>query len=163
MLALDELAGAGGAAEEPDHGGAVAVLVEEDRGAADVVLRLVELLLGRVGLGLQQHGREPEAVDLGLGGGEPVVGGGHPAGDVGQRRVEPLALGLRLDQLGAGGVLGGARLADLLLELLLLVRLLGQGATSQRDRDQGHEERRDEGRPPAHGPSVNNTSHMSNR
>ena len=98
MLALDQLTRAGRTPEQPDHGGAVAVLVQQDRGVADVVLRLVELLLGGVGLELQDRSHETEAVDVGLGRGQPFVGRRPPGRDVGERRVEALPFRLGYDK-----------------------------------------------------------------
>ena len=125
VLALDQLTGPGRAAEEPDHRRAVAVLVEQDRGAADVVLGLVQLLLGRLGLELEDRGRVAEPVDVGLRGGEPFV---RPRPRGWRRRPRwRRAAGARPGPSPArrGRTLGRARLADLLLELLLLVGLLG--------------------------------------
>ena len=130
---------------------------------AHVVARLRQLLLRRVGLGLEDQPDEAEPVDLRLGRGQPLVGRVEAGRHVGERRLDALPFGLGLHQLGARRLRGGAGLTDLLLELLLLVGLLAQGAPGEGDGREGHEQERGEGPEPTHAEhSVNNISHMSN-
>ena len=117
---------------------------------AHVVARLHQLLLRRVGFGLQDQPDEAEPVDLRLRRGQPLVGRVEAGGHVGQRRLGALPLGLGLHQLGARRLRGGAGLTDLLLELLLLVGLLAQGAPGEGDGREGHEQERGEGPEPTH-------------
>jgi hypothetical protein len=150
LRALDQLTGPVGRAEQPDHLRAVAVLVEEQRAVAHVVARLRQLLLGRVGLGLEDQPDETESVDLRLGRAQPLVGRVEAGRHIGERCIHVLPCGLGLHQLRARGLGGGAGLADLLLELLLLVGLLALSAPGEGDGREGHEQERGEGPEPTH-------------
>ncbi len=168
VLALDQLARAVGGAEQPDHRGAVAVSVEEDRAAAHVVARRRELLLGGVEPSpAARAASRPRRSTVACAAASRSLAAATRVLTSARLPSSRCVLGLGLDHLGAGRVLGRAGLAGLLLELLLLVALLGHrrcaGARRDRERCGGREEQRGQGTKPAHRPmTVNNISHNSN-
>ena len=68
-----------------------------------------ELLLGGLDLHLQYERLEAEPIDGRLRVDQSIVGGRELDGDVGECGVEPLALGLGVDDLRPGGVRRRAR------------------------------------------------------
>ena len=136
VLALDQLAGAVGAIRAARswprrcRAGRAAPRCAARRRAPQS-----SFFCGGVGLHLQHQRLEAEPVD-----GRPARGArrslaaAEPTGHVGQRALGSLPLGLGVDHLGPGRVLGRAGLVDLLLELLLLVALLARRRGARRGR-----------------------------